>query len=364
MAFIIIGGGVVGLSVAYGLLKNGQDVVVLDGADDDFRASRGNFGLVWVQGKGADCVGYSQWTRRSAALWADFAQEIEDLTGLDLMLRQTGGMEYFTDEAELEEQISKLESLRDASGGDYPFDILDQKELRERVPEIGPKVIGATFCPEDGHVNPLFLLKALSSAVRQKGGTIRTGVKVVDVSGQEGEFKVVLEDGNHLNGENVVLSAGLGAMELGPKLGFSTPIRPQQGQILVTEKLPVFLHYPSGTLRQVNEGGVQIGASKAELGLDDTEDTETIAKLARHAIDVFPHLEKVKMVRSWAALRIMSPDGLPIYQRSPTHPGATFITCHSGITLAAAHAQLLPDWILGKAEAQDLSTFSERRFDV
>ncbi|WP_419905451.1 NAD(P)/FAD-dependent oxidoreductase [Kiloniella sp.] len=364
MALIIIGGGVVGLSVAYGLLKKGQDVIVLDGADDDFRASRGNFGLVWVQGKGADCVEYSKWSRRSAALWADFAREIEDLTGFDLMLRQVGGMEYFTNEIELEEQITKLESLRDASGGDYPYEALDQNELRERVPEIGPKVVGATYCPEDGHVNPLFLLKALSSAVRKKGGDIQTGVKVVDVLGGDGEFQVILDDGSQLRGEKIVLSAGLGAMELGPKLGFSAPIRPQQGQILITEKLPEFLHYPSGTLRQVNEGGIQIGASKAELGLDDAEDNQTISALARHAVDVFPHLEKVKMVRSWAALRIMSPDGLPIYQQSDTHPGATFITCHSGVTLAAAHAGLLPDWILGKTPAYDLSTFSERRFDV
>ena len=96
MTTMIIGGGVVGLSVAYGLLKQGQDVVVLDGADDDFRASRGNFGLVWVQGKGAGCVEYSQWSRRSAGLWASFAQELQDLTGFDLKLVQTGGFEYFT----------------------------------------------------------------------------------------------------------------------------------------------------------------------------------------------------------------------------------------------------------------------------
>lgn len=364
MTTMIIGGGVVGLSVAYGLLKQGQDVVVLDGADGDFRASRGNFGLVWVQGKGAGCVEYSLWSRRSAGLWASFAQELQDLTGFDLKLVQTGGFEYFTIAAELENQVAKLSALRNASNGDYTFEVLDNVALKKQIPEIGPKVLGATYCPEDGHVNPLFLLKALSSAVQKKGGVIHTGTKVIDVTSTDAGFMVVLENGKQLNGEKVVLSAGLGAIDLGPKLGFSAPIRPQQGQLMVTEKLPAFLHHPSGTLRQVNEGGIQIGASKAELGLHDVEDVLTIAGLARHAIDVFPHLAKAKMVRSWAALRIMSPDGLPIYQHSTTHPGATFITCHSGITLAAAHAELLPDWIMNNNAAPDLSVFNEGRFDV
>ena len=98
--------------------------------------------------------------------------------------------------------------------------------------------------------------------------------------------------------------------------------------------------------------------------MDDREDIDTIAALARHATDVFPHLTGVRLLRSWAALRIMSPDGFPIYQRSPLYQGASFVTCHSGITLAANHATLLPDWILGRNEAPDVTPFSESRFDV
>ena len=81
-------------------------------------------------------------------------------------------------------------------------------------------------------------------------------------------------------------------------------------------------------------------------------------------MDVFPLLEHVQLVRSWAALRVMSPDGLPIYQRSAKYSGAHFVTCHSGITLAAAHAGLLPEWIDDRNTAPDLSLFNESRFDV
>lgn len=364
MTTIIVGGGVVGLSIAYGLLKQGKSVIVLDGADDDFRASRGNFGLIWVQGKGINAPHYSSWSRLSAQLWTDFAEELFSVTGVDVSHSNIGGIEYFTDENKLEQHVSNLSSLRKQLNNDYPFEVFEHNELKRLVPEIGPKVIGGVYTTMDGHTNPLYLLRALTIAVRDAGGTIKTGTRVVDIVAKDRDFTTLCADGTSVSGDALVLAAGLGSRDLGQKLGFKVPIRPQQGQVLITEKLPFFLRYPSGTLRQVNEGGVQIGASKAEVGLDDKEDMTTTADLAQHAIDVFPHLGQAKLVRSWAALRIMSPDGLPIYQRSEKISGATFITCHSGITLSAAHARLIPKWILQHNTAPDVSSFSEDRFHV
>ncbi|MCV6602860.1 MAG: FAD-binding oxidoreductase [Cohaesibacter sp.] len=362
MRTIVIGGGVVGLSLAYGLLKAGQSVLVLDGSDGDFRASRGNFGLVWVQGKGSNFPDYARWTRSSANLWSGFAKELEALTDLDLSYQKTGGVEYCFSEQEMQEREAELLDLREKLGGDYPFEMLSAAQLKERIPHIGPKVYGASYCPEDGHVNPLFLLRALSKAVRLSGGEIRTNIEVREIRPGDNQASILTISGERFVADRLVMAAGLGAQQLGPQLGFKAPVRPQQGQVLITEKMPHFLKYPSGTLRQVNEGGIQIGASKAEVGLDDHEDVLTTASLAAHASDVFPMLGNAKIVRSWAALRVMSPDGYPIYQRSPKHHYAWFVTCHSGITLAAAHCELLPRWIMGKNDAPDLSSFSEARF--
>ena len=134
--------------------------------------------------------------------------------------------------------------------------------------------------------------------------------------------------------------------------------------MLITEKLPKMMKRPSGIIRQVNEGGVQIGDSKEEVGLDDRETLETTSRIAARAVRVFPALAKANLVRSWGALRIMSPDGLPIYQKSESLPGAYLVTCHSGITLAAAHALFLPDWLEGNESAPNLEAFSEDRFAV
>ena len=109
MTTIIVGGGIVGLSLAYGLLEQGKKVTILDGADDDFRASRGNFGLIWVQGKGFKCPPYAIWSRRAALLWPDYAADLQKHTGIDLALSQKGGISYFTSQAALSTQVSNLE---------------------------------------------------------------------------------------------------------------------------------------------------------------------------------------------------------------------------------------------------------------
>lgn len=237
--------------------------------------------------------------------------------------------------------------------------------MLKEEPLIGPDVVGALYGKEDGHVNPLNLLKAYTIAIRKLGGEIVTGVTVSDIQqGADGEFTAVAEDGRIFEGKRLLLSAGLGAAALGPKLGFVAPIKPQKGQVLITEKLAPLLPRPSGLIRQVDEGGIQIGDSKEWAGLDDADTLGVTAAIAERAMAIYPFLADVQVVRSWGALRIVTDDGLPIYQQSRTHPGAYLITCHSGITLAAAHSYLMPKWLENADTAPDLELFSEDRFNV
>ena len=106
--FTIIGGGVVGLSVALGLLQAGRRVTVLDGSDGDFRASQGNFGLVWLQGKGAKFAAYAELTRDAVAAWPGFAAMLGELTGVDPALDPCGGYEFFTDPAEFADFCARM----------------------------------------------------------------------------------------------------------------------------------------------------------------------------------------------------------------------------------------------------------------
>jgi glycine/D-amino acid oxidase-like deaminating enzyme len=359
--YVIIGGGVVGLSTAWGLLKRGLRVTVLDGDDGSFRASRGNFGLVWVQSKGMNQPRYARWSQTSAAAWAEFAAELGEATGQDLGLEQKGGYDFHFSEESLQATVENYEVLKEKLDGNYPFEVLGRNALRKEEPHIGPKVMGAILHHQDGHANPLRLLRALAADVRRMGGRVLTGRTVTDVTKPDG-FRVVCADGAIVEAGKLVLSAGLGAAQLGPKLGFKAPVRPQRGQVLITEKLPKIINRPSLIARQVDEGGVQIGATNEEVGLDDGVTQPGLSSLAAEAIAAYPVLARAQLVRSWGALRVLSPDGLPIYQESAEMPGAYLVTCHSGITLAAAHARFLPDWLEGTEATPDLEVFGEARF--
>lgn len=361
--YAIVGGGVVGLSVAWGLLRRGLKVTVLDGDDGSFRASRANFGLVWVQSKGMNQPRYAKWSQQSAEIWSDFANELSDSSGQDVPLEQNGGYDLHFSEETLAETVRKYENLKAKLDGNYPFEVLGHNALRKEEPHIGPKVVGAILHHQDGHANPLKLLVALAADVRRMGGRVLTGKNVEHVSKPDG-FKLSCTDGTTIYSSKVILSAGLGAAKLGPKMGFKAPIRPQRGQVLITEKLPKLINRPSLIARQVDEGGIQIGATNEEVGLDDSVTQPGLSRLAAEAIAAYPALARAQLVRSWGGLRILSPDGLPIYQESSTMPGAFLVTCHSGITLAAAHARILPDWLEGTNSAPDLEVFSEDRFTV
>ena len=108
--------------------------------------------------------------------------------------------------------------------------------------------------------------------------------------------------------------------------------------LIVTERIAPFLHYPITTIRQTDEGTVMLGDSQEEAGFDPTVGTGVTSVLADRAIRMFPRLGALNVVRTWAALRVMTKDGFPIYEQSETCPGAFVATCHSGVTLCAAHA--------------------------
>ena len=359
----IIGGGVVGLSVAMGLLQSGRRVRVLDGADSDARASQGNFGLVWGQGKGWDFAPYAKWTGEALATWPAFSSKLADLSGIDVALDQSGGFEFFTDAEEMDEFAGMLAQQQAHVGNRFSHEVLSADDLRKQMDGIGDDVVGATFSQFDGHVNPLRFLRALRLSVLALGGTVKTDAHVAAVDPVAGGgFDLTLANGETLGADKVLLCAGLGAMKLAAGLGFQTKIRPQRGELLITEKLGDRLPFISSTIRQVDEGGVQIGGTKADAGMDDSETLDVMAGLARHAVQVFPALADVRVVRAWGALRVMSPDGYPVYAQSREHPGAYLVTCHSGVTLASMHASVLTDWIENTSAAPDLEAFDEHRF--
>jgi hydrogen cyanide synthase HcnC len=361
----VVGGGLVGAAIAWGLARARERVVVLDEGDVAFRASRGNFALVWVQGKGLGLPEYAAWTKRSSDTWAELARALNEQTGLDVAFRRPGGFHLCLSEGEVENRAHMLARLHNQPAMvKYEYEMLDAARVKAVLPQVGPEVAGASFCPLDGHVNSLRLLRALHAGMQQLGATYLADHVVDKIEPRAGGFRLTTRD-SQVSAGKVVLAAGNGNARLGPMVGLDVPVRPQRGHIIVTEKVAPFLDHPIVTIRQTDEGGVMIGDSVEEAGFDTTVGTGVVSAMAERAVRMFPQLGQLNVVRTWAALRVMTPDGFPIYQQSVSCPGAFVATCHSGVTLAANHALALAPLIAkGELPAEQFGVFSARRFDV
>lgn len=361
---IVVGGGLVGAAIAYGASRSGAAVTMLDQGDVAHRASLGNFGLVWVQGKGTKSPSYARWTRDGVKLWPALARELLELTNVDVGLRQPGGFWIGFTDADVMAREAMLSKIH-ATVGEVPFEMLDYTALKALLPAIGPTVVGGSYGPLDGHVNPLKLLLALHAGLRARGARVVSGVEITHIRCREpgSAFEVKGQDGQVWPAQRVVLAAGLGNKDLAEQIGLNAPVFPKRGQVLITERLKPFLSYPTNKARQTEEGSVQLGSTTEEVGLDDNTTVSAIESLAKRAVATFPALSSVRLVRAWGSLRVMTSDGLPIYHESPSCPGAFVATSHSGVTLAAAHAFVIGPWMAGQGVAPDVaSDFSGDRF--
>src|SRR3984885_6298170 len=113
---IVIGGGLVGSAIAYGLARTGLKTALIDEGDVAFRASRGNFGLVWVQTKGLGAPHYQRWTRASAGEWPALAADLESRTEISLGLDQPGGIQLCLSDTKLARRQQVMEQMRREAG--------------------------------------------------------------------------------------------------------------------------------------------------------------------------------------------------------------------------------------------------------
>jgi len=359
----VVGAGLVGASIAYGLARAGASVVVFDAGEDRLHASGGNFGLVWVQGKGASEPDYARLTRRSADAWAEFAGELDPDNSLQH--HQCGGVKIALSDEEMSHFAMTLN--RHHNNPDFIDNdtrLIDGHELRELVPSVGSDAIGGTWCPHDGHADSLATLQALHKRIEEHPTVtvVHQRVDYVNTGSATARFRLTASN-TRAFADRVVLAAGLGNQHLADSLGLAAPVRPERGQILVTERTPAFLDVACHNVRQTGDGTVLLGDSHEDVGLD-TSVTQTVTRaILQRAVRTFPHLAQLRLQRSWGALRVLSPDGLPIYQSSLAYPGASLITCHSGVTLAAAHATELVDALLADRLNETYPAFGAGRFE-
>lgn len=382
---VVVGAGILGTAVAYGIARRGQTVALLDGGGRAQNASVGNFGLVWYTscfGKGvggngpSTAVGtgnraggpYARWGYEACTGFHEFAETLRAESGLDVLYRHTGGMVLCHGEEEFNKRAEAVAALAgDVGGGWNDVVMLSRREAQEKIPDLrlGEKIYGASYCPHDGYLNPLFLLKALQIAFQKSGGHYLTQSPACDIRRVGGHYQVKTPTGT-ISCEKVVLAAGLATRGLAERFDMHVPTHAEKGILLVTERARRRLSMPLSGLQQSPDGTFIFGVSNEERGIDTEVSIKVARQIAARAIERFPDLAALRVVRAWAGLRVVTPDVYPIFDQSETCPGVFAMTAHCGVTLAPVNAHHLAGWVASgqQPEGFDFDCFSGRRFNV
>jgi len=343
---VILGGGISGAAVAYGLLARGCKVTMIDAPTPTNKASRANVGLLWCQSKFLHLPDYARWGFHSCQIFPELTEELEKVSGVKIPVNYQGGLIACLGDKEYEDRGKYIDNLRETLGS-YPGGMISRGELEAKLPGVkfGSEVSGAAWCEDDGLIEPLALLHAFRVAFTRLGGEL-INAQIHDVQPKDGGYRIVTDGGN-LGCGKVVLAAGLANRRLARFAIQDLPVTADKAQVLLVERMPFVMPSPVLGLTQTFGGTTIIGFRHESVGHDTGIVPEGVATEGQWAMRVWPEIGKKRLIRAWTGLRIMPKDKQAIYSRLPNHPNATLINTHSAVTFAAVHTRYLPEFILG-----------------
>jgi glycine oxidase len=345
---IIVGGGVIGLSLAIELRKRGAQVLVVERGEPGREASHAAAGML------ADCImetpaGLQTLATASARMYPEFVHELQDESGIKVDLRDQGTILF-------------LSSKCATDHSDFSTTQLLPERLTELEPALADTKRPAIYLKERS-VDPRALTQAAFKAAKHREVDIASGTEVTGILISEGRTDGVSTERRTYSAPIVVNCAGAWSGQLPPH---HFPTRPVKGQMLSVIGGPALKHViraPEIYLLPRSDGRILIGSTVEESGYDKRTDIETIQRMHQAAMRLIPALAQARMHEAWAGLRPGTPDDLPILGATST-PGYFVATGHfrDGILLAPVTAFVMAQVLMGQSPEHDLSAFSPQRF--
>jgi glycine oxidase len=348
---IIVGAGIIGLSLAIDLNKPGLRVLIVEKGAPGREASWAAGGML-VDSPAETRPELRELATASAGMYPEFVRELEDESRMKIDLRSLGTL-VLSEKTESESVACGSVEEPDSATALEPA-LSDDIEQR-----FNPLFV------REACVDPRQLTNAAIAAARHRGIDFSSGDEVLAIETKDGKTCGVRTNKTRFGAGTVVNCAGAWAGQIAP---YSFPTRPVKGQMLCVimpekEMVRHVIRTPEVYLIPRSDGRMLIGATVEEAGFDKRTVAETIQKLRQAAVDLVPKLAKARFLSAWAGLRPGTPDGLPILGGTPT-PGYFVATGHfrDGILLAPLTAKLMGQVISGKKPELDLSAFATARF--
>lgn len=375
---IIIGGGINGCATAYYLAKRGvTNVIVLEASKSiGHGGSSRNGGGVRQSGRDVRELPYAMYGIKH--LWPTLSEEL----GVDTEYTQKGNLRMGKTQAHLE-KLEKLANNAKSVGLDVRM--VDAKEAKEICPCLSDEVIGASWCPTDGHANPLTTTLGYYKRALEMGVKFYTDAPVHSLQKMKGKVrKVILKDGTVFEGETVVLAAAYESRAIARTIGVDVPMTRLIDEALVTEMQPHMTDIMFGCAdadfygHQTKHGSFVFGSECGWENVDEmtdpstnTEDPSqmytnsmTLSASCRAIQNYIPILSDAKIVRSWSGWLDMAFDGVPFISHVDEAPGlilACGFTGH-GFGTAPAVGLMLSQMVVGEPTIIDISALRYNRF--
>jgi sarcosine oxidase subunit beta len=351
---VIIGGGVRGLVIAYSLAKAGVDVAVIEKRFVGAGASGLNMGYVNVSAKRP--AFYTRLSKMSADMYPRFGEELDT----DIEYQRNGALEVAQTPADWEKLTQIVAERNQVAGIDMRMVNID--ELRKLEPALAPQLLGGSWCPHDGAVHALKLTRALARAAALNGARIYQHEEVRDIRVAAGRIEAVAVTDGSIATHVVVNAAGIHVPRIALMVGLDVPVFPERGQLIITEELPRILNRTVGGYKQFKDGQMLIGITNEKVGENTAVTTREISRCAREAIKIIPVLKQARAIRCAAALRPMTPDRRPIYQKVDGISDFYLAVGHSGITLAPVTGKIFTDLITKGQTDVPIAEYGLERF--
>lgn len=364
---VVIGGGIIGCAVAYYLAKKGSSVIVLEGSDHIGNGgSSRNGGGVRQSGRDPRELPLVMYGIKN--LWPTLSEELE----VDCEYHQDGNLRL----GKTEKHLEILQGLTDrAVKVGLDVHMIDGDEVRRINPYLSNEVIGASWCPTDGHANPLTTTLGYYKTARKLGAHFISGEKVVELRKTKGKLRQVITENDIYEADTVVLAAGLDSRKIAATVGIDVPMQAAMLEALVTEAEPHMFDQMLGTAEadfyghQTKHGSFVFGGSSGLEGYTKDNGTPvccslTASCICRGIMKYFPDLADAKIVRTWAGWMDRTADGVPVLGEVEEVPGLIMACGFSGhgFGIAPAVGHELADLIIEGTTQIDLSALHYDRF--
>lgn len=364
---IIIGGGVIGCAAAYYLRKSGVSVTVLEKSPHIGNGGSGrNGGGVRQSGRDVRELPLAMYAVEH--MWPFLSEEL----GVNVEYHKEGNLRL----GKTEKHLEILQGLTDrAAACGLGVSMLTRDEVREINPYLSEEVIGASWCPTDGHANPLKTTLGYYKKAREAGARFITEENVLAIRKIKGRARQVVTERTVYEGEHIILAAGYESRAIAGTVGIDIPMSHVLIEALVTEAQPPMFAQMLGTAdadfycHQTEHGSFVFGGDSGFEAVNKDNghmvtSSITASCTCRGILKYIPKLAHAKIVRTWAGYEDVSYDGVPVISPVDEVPGlilACAFTGH-GFGIAPVVGMLLAQLAREEKPSLDLSEFRYDRF--